>query len=45
MEAMRKEIARINDVISKGCLIGKAQVGHKVIVNQRDQNSSKEGIL
>jgi hypothetical protein len=26
MEAMRKEIARLNEIISKGCLSGKAQV-------------------
>ena len=29
MEAMRKEIARFNEIIGKGCLSGKAQVSDK----------------
>jgi hypothetical protein len=29
MEAMRKEIARLNDIIGKGCLSGKAQLSDK----------------
>ena len=29
MEAMRKEIARLNEIIVKGCLSGKAQVSDK----------------
>jgi hypothetical protein len=29
MEVMRKEIARLNEVIGKGCLSGKAQVNDK----------------
>ena len=29
MEAMRKEIARLNEIIGKGCLSGKAQVSDK----------------
>jgi hypothetical protein len=29
MEAMRKEIARLNEIIGKGCLSGKAQASDK----------------
>ena len=29
MEAMKKEIARLNEIIGKGCLSGKAQVSDK----------------
>jgi hypothetical protein len=29
MEAMRKEIAKLNDVIGKGCMNGKKQVSGK----------------
>jgi hypothetical protein len=29
MEAMRKQIAKLNDIIGKGCLSGKAQVSDK----------------
>ena len=29
MEAMRKEISRLNEIIGKGCLSGKAQVSDK----------------
>jgi hypothetical protein len=31
MEAMRKEIERLNEIIGKGCLSGKAQVSHKKV--------------
>jgi hypothetical protein len=31
MKAMRKEIERLNEVIGKGCLSGKAQVSHKKV--------------
>ena len=29
MEAMRKEIARLNEIIGKGCMINKAQINGK----------------
>ena len=29
MEAMRKEIARLNEIIGKGCMIDKAQINGK----------------
>jgi hypothetical protein len=29
MEAMRKEIARLNEIIGKGCMDGKAQINDK----------------
>jgi len=29
MEAMRKEIARLNEIIGKGCMDGKAQTNAK----------------
>ena len=35
MEAMRKEIARLNEIIGKGCLSGKAQVSDKKANNSR----------
>ena len=31
MEAMRKEIARFNEIIGKGCLNGKAQASDKKV--------------
>ena len=31
MEAMRKEIARLNEIIGKGCMDGKAQVSGKKV--------------
>jgi hypothetical protein len=31
MEAIRKEIARLNEIISKGCLNGKAQASDKKV--------------
>jgi hypothetical protein len=31
MKAMRKEIERLNEVIGKSCLSGKAQVSHKKV--------------
>ena len=31
MEAMRKEIARLNEIIDKGCLNGKAQASDKKV--------------
>jgi hypothetical protein len=31
MEAMRKEIARLNEIIGKGCLSGKAQANDKKV--------------
>ena len=35
MEAMRKEIARLNEIISKDCLSGKAQVSDKKVNNSK----------
>ena len=35
MEAMRKEIARLNEIIGKGCLSGKAQVSDKKANNSK----------
>ena len=43
MEAMRKEIARLNEVIGKGW-IGKTQSMTRRMMNQKGHNSSKEGI-
>jgi hypothetical protein len=31
MEVMRKKIARLNEIIGKGCLSGKAQVSDKKV--------------
>jgi chromosome segregation ATPase len=42
MEAMRKEIARLNEIIGKGCLSGKAVTRRKMI--QKCLNSSKGDI-
>jgi hypothetical protein len=42
MEAMRKEIARLNEIIAKGCLSGKAQVSHKE-VGEAKRPKFKEG--
>jgi hypothetical protein len=42
MKTMRKEITRLNEVISKGCLSGKAQVGPKV-VDEAQRPKYKEG--
>jgi hypothetical protein len=35
MEAMRKEIARLNEIIDKGYLSGKAQVSDKKAINSK----------
>jgi hypothetical protein len=35
MEAMRKEIARLNEIIGEGCLSGKAQVSDKKVNNSK----------
>ena len=35
MEAMRKEIARLNKIIGKGCLSGKGQVSDKKANNSK----------
>jgi hypothetical protein len=35
MEAMRKEIARLNKIIGKGCLSGKAQVSGKKAIDSK----------
>ena len=42
MEAMRKEIARLNEIIEKGCLSGKAQVSDKM-VNEPKGPQFKQG--
>jgi hypothetical protein len=42
MEVMRKEIARLNEIIAKGCLSGKAQVSHKE-VDEAKRPKFKEG--
>jgi hypothetical protein len=42
MEAMRKEIARLNEIIGKGCLSGKAQVSDKK-VNEPKGPQFKQG--
>jgi hypothetical protein len=42
MEAMRKEIERLNEIIDKGCLSGKAQVSHKKI-DEPKRPQFKEG--
>jgi hypothetical protein len=44
MEAMRKEIERLNEIIGKGYLSGKAQVSHKK-VDEPKKPQFKEGIL
>ena len=43
MEAMRKEIARLNEIIGKGCMINKAQINGKK-EEQKGPDTSKEGI-
>jgi hypothetical protein len=35
MEAMRKKIARLNEIIGKGCLSGKAQASDKKAINSK----------
>jgi hypothetical protein len=42
MEAMRKEIARLNEIIGKGCLNGKAQASDKR-VNEPKGPQFKQG--
>jgi hypothetical protein len=42
MEAMRKEIARLNEIIGKGCLNGKAQASDKK-VNEPKGPQFKQG--
>ena len=37
MEAMRKEIARLNEIIGKGCMIDKAQINGKKVEQKGPQ--------
>jgi hypothetical protein len=42
MKAMRKEIARLNEIIAKGFLSGKAQVSHEE-VDEAKRSKFKDG--
>ena len=44
MEAMRKEIARLNEIIEKGWM-SVTQFNERRMMNQKGHNLSKEGIL
>ena len=41
---MKKEIARLNEIIGKGCMVDKAQTNDKKKDEKKDHNTSKEGI-
>ena len=44
MEAMRKGIARLNEIIVKGCMDGKTKNGSKTVEEQKGQNTRMKGI-